>query len=246
MSEEQVMPVLLRRDEFRRFPKCPRSVPMDLLNEETAQQNHQQSLARLAERGGMAPCEILANMGRRKWMKMDLAIAVKGLIVRCEQHPQPNSGTAAEITVQVQKNIIEAATEDLAALRQRVEELERSPGPVAKENASLRSRLETAEQRVEEWRSAHENAARHLRECADARVKAEARVQELETDRKALGVKVGAERAHADALQGKLEEARNAIRKLCASVENLGCPEGGLDGLQDLIDEADRCAALQD
>jgi hypothetical protein len=46
------------------------AVRMDLLNEQQAQRNHGQTLARLAERGGLSPCEAVAIAERRKWHRM--------------------------------------------------------------------------------------------------------------------------------------------------------------------------------
>lgn len=45
----------------------PLAIRMDMLNEQWAQNNHGQSLDRLAERGGLAPSETLAIIERRKW-----------------------------------------------------------------------------------------------------------------------------------------------------------------------------------
>jgi len=44
----------------------PKSIPMDLLNEEQAQINHGQSLDRLNQRGGMGILEILDNIYKRR------------------------------------------------------------------------------------------------------------------------------------------------------------------------------------
>lgn len=45
--------------------ECPLKVPMELLNEETAQNNHSQSLKRLNERGGMGLAEMRYNIQRK-------------------------------------------------------------------------------------------------------------------------------------------------------------------------------------
>lgn len=50
-------------------------VPFGLMNEEWAQRNHSQSLARLNERGGMTVFEILANICRREYSEMDVHTA---------------------------------------------------------------------------------------------------------------------------------------------------------------------------
>lgn len=49
-----------------------------------AQINHNQSLKRLAERGGLSPCEMLAVLEDRPWQKMDTAEAIGkiGSIIR--------------------------------------------------------------------------------------------------------------------------------------------------------------------
>jgi hypothetical protein len=43
------------------------AIRMDLLNEQQALINHGQSLGRIAERGGLSPCEALAIINRRRW-----------------------------------------------------------------------------------------------------------------------------------------------------------------------------------
>lgn len=47
-------------------------VPMDFVepHEQQAQRNHSQSLKRLAERGGLSPCELLAVIEDRDWRKI--------------------------------------------------------------------------------------------------------------------------------------------------------------------------------
>ena len=70
----------------RRFPimstgsdvaGCPRSIPWAMLtaNEAQAQDNHSQSLERLAERGGLDAAEALAILEGRRWRSMDIAEA---------------------------------------------------------------------------------------------------------------------------------------------------------------------------
>lgn len=44
-----------------------KSMPMAMLNEKQAKRNHGQSLARLAERGGLCPAEALAIMEGLSW-----------------------------------------------------------------------------------------------------------------------------------------------------------------------------------
>lgn len=43
------------------------AVRMDALDERQAKINHSQTLARLAERGGLSPCEALALLLRQAW-----------------------------------------------------------------------------------------------------------------------------------------------------------------------------------
>lgn len=47
-----------------------KSVPFSLLNEEWAQRNHQQSLQKLADRGGISPEEAIAIMDKRRYKPM--------------------------------------------------------------------------------------------------------------------------------------------------------------------------------
>lgn len=55
------------------------SVSFETLNEEWAQRNHDQSLARLNERGGLGACEALAIIERRPWHPMDKAAALAAI-----------------------------------------------------------------------------------------------------------------------------------------------------------------------
>ncbi len=59
----------------------PRAVPWSLVesHERQAYKNHGQTLARLAERGGLAPCELLAVLQDRKWQRMSFDDAVAGV-----------------------------------------------------------------------------------------------------------------------------------------------------------------------
>ena len=45
------------------------AIRMDILNEQQANRNHGQTLARLAERGGLSPDEALAIVERRDWRR---------------------------------------------------------------------------------------------------------------------------------------------------------------------------------
>lgn len=64
-----IMPPTLRLN-FRRASIV--AIPFDLLkpHEVQAVRNHQQTLARLAERGGLSPCEALAVLEDRKYISM--------------------------------------------------------------------------------------------------------------------------------------------------------------------------------
>lgn len=55
--------------------RTPKFIRWDALNEEWAGRNHGQTLARLAERGGLSPCEIVANIERRPWHSIALSSA---------------------------------------------------------------------------------------------------------------------------------------------------------------------------
>lgn len=65
----ETFPVLLQGRSQRNCIAmgCPDTVPLSLLNEEWAERNHRQSLTRLAQRGGLGPIELLANMDRMDW-----------------------------------------------------------------------------------------------------------------------------------------------------------------------------------
>ena len=59
----------------------PRSVPWSLVasHEAQADRNHGQTLARLAERGGLCPSELVAVLEDRRWRSMPLADAAARL-----------------------------------------------------------------------------------------------------------------------------------------------------------------------
>lgn len=63
-------PVLMNRADRMMFPDCPAAIPWDVLapHEAQAQRNHGgQTLARLAERGGLCPLEIIPVIEDRSW-----------------------------------------------------------------------------------------------------------------------------------------------------------------------------------
>lgn len=73
MSDERLFPI---HPEDRRLHKeLPRGVPWDFVapHESWAQSNHGQSLKRLAERGGLGLCELVAVLEGRRWRSMDFA-----------------------------------------------------------------------------------------------------------------------------------------------------------------------------
>lgn len=58
---------------------CPRYIRMDALNQEWAQKNHDQTLKRLNERGGLSACEAAAIMQRRQWYRMAVEDAIAAI-----------------------------------------------------------------------------------------------------------------------------------------------------------------------
>lgn len=65
------------------------AVRMDLLNEQQAQRNHGQTLERLAERGGLSPCEAVAIAERRRWHRMSAEQAFDQLTFLVNGNPRP-------------------------------------------------------------------------------------------------------------------------------------------------------------
>lgn len=73
-------PVMLPHSERRRLLSYNIPWAMIAPHEAQALKNHGgQSLARLAERGGLAPCEALAVLEDRRWYSMDFAVAFDDL-----------------------------------------------------------------------------------------------------------------------------------------------------------------------
>ena len=70
------MKLITRHINKEEYPDCPLLIPYTILNEYQAQRNHGQSLARLNERGGLAPCEAVAIIERRLWHKMPIREAI--------------------------------------------------------------------------------------------------------------------------------------------------------------------------
>lgn len=85
------MPILMDYYDKKRLQTnhwdYPISVPMELLDEETAKKNHGgQSLQRLAERGGLHPMEMLAVMEKRKWTVIPVVEAMDQLVHKLAAH----------------------------------------------------------------------------------------------------------------------------------------------------------------
>jgi hypothetical protein len=59
--------------------KVPKFVDWSVLDGKQAQINHGQTLERLAERGGLAPDEIVANIERRRWRPMEIEDALTAI-----------------------------------------------------------------------------------------------------------------------------------------------------------------------
>ncbi len=82
---QQMFPILLhwshaRRSEWERLG-CPSEVPWSFVeqHEQQALRNHSQTLHRLAERGGLSPCEMVAVVEDREWESMSDAAAIERL-----------------------------------------------------------------------------------------------------------------------------------------------------------------------
>lgn len=89
---ERMFPVLLdwRREQRAREQAlgCPRAIPWAVIAPHAAQarNNHDQTLERLAERGGLSTCEMVAVLEDREWRPMALAESVKALLAIMESH----------------------------------------------------------------------------------------------------------------------------------------------------------------
>lgn len=85
---ERQFPVLLSHRPRHETLGCPRSVPWSLLtpHEERAKMNHDQSLERLAERGGLDPAEMLAILEDRRWKSMEFSEIMQRLTLLLKAH----------------------------------------------------------------------------------------------------------------------------------------------------------------
>ena len=74
--------------------QCPKSVPWQMLapHEDQAVSNHSQSLNRLAQRGGLSPCEMLAVLEDRCWHKMSDEDSVRGLVEAVRKFKETERG----------------------------------------------------------------------------------------------------------------------------------------------------------
>ena len=97
MSEERQFPVLLNYQERKMHPECPRSVPWQFVEtfREQARANHGQTLERLAERGGLDPCEMWNAAHGHRWSnKVDLAAAIAWMCEASAESTCPKCGSA--------------------------------------------------------------------------------------------------------------------------------------------------------
>lgn len=84
-------PILQEGWRRHRVPRRP-SIPWDLIapHEKQAQRNHWQSLAELARRGGLAPCEVVAVLEDRRWREMTEEAAAARLTELVEAYERRN------------------------------------------------------------------------------------------------------------------------------------------------------------
>ncbi len=102
LGDEPMMPILLSYEAEKRFTEVRHTgqclmvtqVPFSLLSEDQAQRNHSQSLKRLAERGGLGHCEMVAVMERRPWRRMPNAEANRILVDALLLHAADGSSEA--------------------------------------------------------------------------------------------------------------------------------------------------------
>ena len=79
-SEQERFPIMRPYGKnWERLP-CPRSIPWYLLQEAQAKSNHDQTLKRLAERGGLAPSEAVAVIEGRRWQNMGEQASIDRLV----------------------------------------------------------------------------------------------------------------------------------------------------------------------
>jgi hypothetical protein len=88
-------PILLDSRDRREHPSAAKDVPWALLgpHEAQAEENHGQSLQRLATRGGLSPGEMVAVVEDRPWRAMRLGAA----LARLAELVAPWDGTPTEV-----------------------------------------------------------------------------------------------------------------------------------------------------
>lgn len=81
-------PVLILLSRETEHLSCPRDVPWSLLapHEVWALRNHGQNLKTLADRGGLAPDEMLAVIEHRRWRPMPMSVAIAQLMKLVSDH----------------------------------------------------------------------------------------------------------------------------------------------------------------
>ncbi|KKL76346.1 hypothetical protein LCGC14_2045840 [marine sediment metagenome] len=71
MIDENNMPILISQKTMRiALKNCPDFIPMICLDANQAIKNHDQTLDRLRQRGGVSPSEALALIQHRAWHPM--------------------------------------------------------------------------------------------------------------------------------------------------------------------------------
>lgn len=77
MTDPEAFPVLIDGKTRRAHPLCPRAVPWDMVrpHDRQARRNHDQSLKRLAARGGLHPVELLAVLDGRPFPEREYLAA---------------------------------------------------------------------------------------------------------------------------------------------------------------------------
>jgi len=67
----------------------PKEIPYVLVeaHEAQAKANHWQTVKRLAERGGLSPCELIAVLEDREWYRMDHLQAINQVKAYIAAHP---------------------------------------------------------------------------------------------------------------------------------------------------------------
>jgi hypothetical protein len=87
MLYRRMFPVMVDR-KYR--DRCPVAVPFALVqeHEQQARNNHWQTVQRLSERGGLAPCELLAVLEDREHSRMDHQEAISRLLIILEEYEQ--------------------------------------------------------------------------------------------------------------------------------------------------------------